>query len=143
MTIEKAIEVIDGRYLRMSMVADYEECRENNEAISMAIAALRAQQEAENAKLNENPCKAMQWISVKDRLPDLDENFIFDNRTVISFCGGYVMPIIYEKTVEGTADGRGKSAYIWRMIREGEIFDHPEMITHWMPLPEAPDTDKK
>lgn len=123
MTIEQAIEVLDGRYLRMSMVADYEECLENNEAISMAIAALRAQQEqeAENEMLNEKPCKAMQWISVKDRLPDEGGSYI----------------------VHSGASGKVFTAHYWPRDRRWSGRGINLNVTHWMPLPAEPDTNKK
>lgn len=41
MTENEAIEVLEERYLTMSMCGDIEQCKINNQAISMAITALK------------------------------------------------------------------------------------------------------
>lgn len=52
MKIDEAIERLEGRYMNVSMCGTSEEAKAENEAINMAIAALRAQQKAEkNAPL--------------------------------------------------------------------------------------------
>jgi hypothetical protein len=62
----------------------------------------------------------MQWISVKDRLPEVDEVYIGSD-------GTYVFPIYY------LAKSTFRNGSLWSW--EGESY--PE-VTHWMPLPEPP-----
>lgn len=45
MTIEEAIERLEGRRMTMSMIGSVEECKKENEAIEMAVSALLAQSE--------------------------------------------------------------------------------------------------
>lgn len=60
MTIEEAIERLEGRYMNVSMCGTSEKAMVENEAINMAITALRAQQEAEkNEPLTLEELKAM------------------------------------------------------------------------------------
>lgn len=73
-----------------------------------------------------------EWISVKDRLPELP----FDgwNSRVVICCekDGHVSPMYYERVAV-----RGKSITRWRYIWN-RIYDRGA-ITHWMPLPEPPE----
>lgn len=41
MTIEEAIERLEGRRMTMSMIGSVEECKKENEAIEMAVSALK------------------------------------------------------------------------------------------------------
>ena len=79
----------------------------------------------------------MEWISVKDRLPDVDKTESkFESVTVIAFVPkDRVRPMLYER-----AYVRGKTVRRWKWIWY-RLYDGDE-ITHWMPLPEPPKENK-
>lgn len=85
----------------------------HQEACAMAIAALRAQQDQESKPLNG-------WISVKDRLPRCGDKVIITDGVFVS---------------EAFLSIRHK----W--VRDGFDWIASE-ITHWMPMPEPPRTEK-
>ena len=76
----------------------------------------------------------MEWISVKDRLPDVDKTESqFETTTVIAVTSNdRVRPMLYER-----AYVRGKTVRRWKWIWD-RLYDGDE-ITLWMPLPEPPD----
>ena len=94
------------------------------EALDMAISALR-QRDVTDTNVGK-------WISVKDRLPD---------------CMGEVLVIVSGKPHENiTLDGAYEIAEYDPV--EGWILEMwPEwcsgVVTHWMPLPEPPEEEKK
>lgn len=71
----------------------------------------------------------MEWISVKDRLPKLES---LGEVCVLTYDGYSVKPLIYERALV-----RGKEVYRWRWMWDRIHDGNP--ITHWMPLPEAPE----
>ena len=73
------------------------------------------------------------WIPVSEKLPELRDTWWC--RTVIVCARGYVRPMIYERD-----SVRGKTVERWKWMW-GRIYDEPEAITHWMPLPEAPEVE--
>ena len=78
----------------------------------------------------------MEWISVSDRLPNVDKTTSnYEKIGVIAYCKGWSKPQyrIYERTLV-----RGKKVYRWKYHWD-RISD--ENITHWMPLPEPPKED--
>ena len=90
----------------------------HQEACAMAIAALRAQQDQESKPLNG-------WISVKDRLPE-------KNQAVLGWYkdnpfAGYTYGVV-------SWNGRG-----WVFVYAQRYVTN---VTHWMPLPKAPETKK-
>lgn len=67
----------------------------------------------------------MEWISVKDRLPDRDGNYL------CCFQTGYIYTEMY--------DNNGFYDYEPEFIStEYEKIYHNNIVTHWMPLPEPP-----
>ena len=67
----------------------------------------------------------MNWISVKDRLPEIKKKILL---------------LTDEGVIEGSLNGIGKGwNFLWLKAHGcgccGE--DNPE-VTHWMPLPESP-----
>ena len=70
---------------------------------------------------------AQQWISVKDRLPDIYQ------RVLILIRGR-----IFISSIEEEYGGEYRDGVI--RFWDGD-WDWPE-VTHWMPLPEAPKEDK-
>lgn len=75
-----------------------------------------------------------EWISVKDRLPDVDtcpEKF-YERAHVNVYNGEYVLPAIYERINYPEQKLKYRWKYCW-----GRTYDGPP-ITHWMPLPEPP-----
>lgn len=73
-----------------------------------------------------------QWISVKDRLPDVNRTGSgYEEITVIATDGERVRPMIYERAcVRDKTKCRWK--WIWDRIYKGKP------IVAWMPLPEPP-----
>ena len=73
-----------------------------------------------------------QWISVKDRLPDVNRTGSgYEEITVIATDGESVRPMIYER-----ACIRGKTKYRWKWIWD-RIYEGKPIVA-WMPLPEPP-----
>lgn len=70
----------------------------------------------------------MNWISVKDRLPELTEQFEDDN-----MCFYYS-----EKVLIFHKGGRIDVGYLCEAGWANDCFDEIKGITHWMPLPEPP-----
>ena len=75
------------------------------------------------------------WIPVSEGPPELP-NSSRCQRTVIICARGNVRPMIYERDVV-----RGKTVERWKWMWD-RIYDAPEAITHWMPLPEPPEVEK-
>ena len=74
----------------------------------------------------------MGWISVKDRLPDVNKTKSgYEKVYVIGATERKVRVMIYER-----ACVRGKTVFRWKWVFD-RIYDGDE-ITHWMPLPELP-----
>ena len=72
------------------------------------------------------------WISVKDRLPNVDKSKLpYEQIDVIATNGHSVFPLIYERTRV-----RNKVVYRWKYCW-GVLYKSPaRAITHWRPLPE-------
>jgi len=64
----------------------------------------------------------MKWISVKERLPEMDEWVLIDGPEVC-------------KRIDPPSSN-WKEGYAWKRIHES--FYSPDDVTHWMPLPEPP-----
>lgn len=80
---------------------------------------------ADNISRNMVLCE---WISVRDRLPKLpDRNYC--SVYVIARGENFVLPMHYERVLK-----RGQRVERWCWAW-GRIYDEPQSITHWMPLP--------
>lgn len=64
----------------------------------------------------------MNWISVKDRLPD-------DDREVLAFDGEYVFIAHFE--------GDGWVVYV--QAEDDCLYQQSVKVSHWIPLPEPPE----
>lgn len=69
---------------------------------------------------------AQQWISVKDRLPEMYEWVLIDGPEVC-------------KRIEPPSSN-WKEQYAWETNHDS--FYSPNDVTHWMPLPEPPKEEK-
>lgn len=74
------------------------------------------------------------WVPCSERLPDLPKRDRCQ-RTVIVCAKGNVRAMIYEREIV-----RGKTVERWKWMWDG-IYDNPDSITHWMPLPEPPEEE--
>lgn len=72
------------------------------------------------------------WIPCSERLPELPDGK-WCERAVIVCAGDRVMPMVYARSIV-----RGKAVERWKWVWD-QIYDSPQAITHWMPLPGAPD----
>lgn len=92
--------------------------------------------------------KQSEWISVEDRLPDTDNenSHTFDVLVYIPKREGcrqhgiYLGKLRYTKASDGSDNfwGIPTEASEWT-VWAWSYFEHP-VVTHWMPLPEAPKT---
>lgn len=107
MTREEAIAYFESR-------RNYNPRDGDPEAERLALAALRAQQEQESKPMNE-------WISVEDRLPEKDGNYL------VTACdeGCSAREGIWHSTVVVVAEYY-KGSWTWYNV------------THWQPMPEPP-----
>ena len=110
------------------------------EAHRVAISALRQQEHFRDLTKKVEP----QWISVKDRLPEMGEHYQSEDVLVC---------IDYRPDDPGTTEdtyvsidhvafncfGQGEFSCERDDPRDGE--PSPYFVTHWMPLPEPPDDD--
>lgn len=90
--------------------------------------------EEQAEKIKELEANVPRWIPCSERVPELP-NGRRCNRAVIVCVRGHVMPLIYERSIV-----RGKTVERWKWMWD-RIYDDPESITHWMPLPEAPEVE--
>ena len=97
-------------------------------ALDMAISALRAQP----AKDTDVPTN--RWISVEDRLPEKDENYI------VTACdeGCSAGEGIWYSTVVVVAEYYKGS---WTWYDGGHEYSLDGIVTHWMPMPEPPNNE--
>ena len=72
-----------------------------------------------------------QWISVKDRLPDVADKYI------VTACDEWCShgEGIWYDTVVVVAEYSGGC---WNWNDNGTDYDIDDLVTHWMPLPEPP-----
>jgi hypothetical protein len=69
----------------------------------------------------------MEWISVKDKLPEIDESVLVTDGTEVT-TGGY-----------GHAVYRRQNKKCWYMDnKDWDGMPAKRDITHWMPIPEPP-----
>ena len=103
------------------------------------LAGYKAAQDqlADAGKVMNSPDKPDGWISVKERLPEINEKVlvIFRNRIALA--------AIEEKEDEFTKQGKFT---VWKCLKlhKDDIYEcYPwNDITHWMPLHEAPKEEK-
>lgn len=76
-----------------------------------------------------------EWISVKDRLPELPNGEGWKTRMVIAADNrNCVAPMIYERAIIRRKPVE-RWKYYWDRIADVEV-------THWMPLPEPPEDNR-
>lgn len=101
------------------------EIQDRREYIEFAAANVIERLTAENAALRE---KVPQWISVEDRLPEAWKNE--EDNTLINY-------MIYSPYFGVDIGNYNKEAGTWLCMAL------PCTVTHWMPLPEAPEGGDK
>ena len=86
-------------------------------------------------KGEDHTCAPCKWISVKDRLPEEDENYI------VTACdeGCSAGEGIWYSTVVVVAEYYKGS---WTWYDGGSEYSLEGIVTHWMPLPEPPEMEK-
>ena len=84
--------------------------------------------------LEEDAVSVPQWISVKDRLPDVAGMYI------VTACDEWCShgEGIWYGTVVVVAEYSGGC---WNWNDNGTDYDIDDLVTHWMPLPEPPKGD--
>lgn len=75
------------------------------------------------------------WIPCSERMPDLRDGE-WACRTVIVCVRGHAFPLNYEREKV-----RGKTVERWKWTWN-RIYEKPDSITHWMPLPEPPEEER-
>lgn len=119
MTREEVIEILE--YIHDLLHEErYKEFEESDvPALRMAIAALREQP---------------RWISVEERLPDLELVAVRTNSKDLIPC----LAVIKNQLAE---NGR----FVGKVWYDGDgfmsVLGEPEVVTYWMPLPEPPKED--
>lgn len=154
MTREEAAKILEKQFDESCGDYRYQNKDKLNyeDALWLAIAALREQREGK-----------MEWINVKDRLPECEkEVLIWCNRNDYRF----VCPAIYEDGTMLTQD----STWNWyeidcygtysednddyfvpqgwwenRQFTPDDVYNNPVdcEVTHWMPMPEPPKEEKQ
>lgn len=106
------------------------------EYIERDAAVMRLMQDGCSAKniqsIMELPAVSVpQWISVKDRLPDVADKYI------VTACDEWCShgEGIWYDTVVVVAEYSGGC---WNWNDNGTDYDIDDLVTHWMPLPEPP-----
>ena len=128
MTTEQAINEI--------VSSGYGQAQCHKETMCMAVDALRAQQERENR----NP----QWISVKDGLPENEEDDVLIYCRETEHYGLHKEKRkVYHAIYKGAYDGdRWYTSWCYgcKYIEDVNVEwpDEEISVTHWMPLPEPP-----
>ena len=140
MTIKEAIEYWEGLYKTFSSQIEKEEncfgrmhLQTTVDALDIAISALCAQQE--------NPFGG--WISVKDKLPEDDQEVILCTRETETYGKHREKKKIYKNIYIGYFDGYEwltsychGCEYIFKM---NEKYPNETIeVTHWMPMPWPP-----
>ena len=77
-----------------------------------------------------------QWISVKERLPEQDGNYLVSVKLSYGSCPWYVCIAAYRHV-------HPDSFGCFGIIKEKEKQMYRGAVTHWMPLPEPPKEETK
>lgn len=68
-----------------------------------------------------------EWISVKDRLPEGEEDVLVHLTSKELVVGAFMTALIHDER-------------FWVLSRGGDFYACPQFgVTHWMPLPEPPE----
>ena len=82
-----------------------------------------------------NGVMVQEWISVKDRLPDKDGCYIVTACDEGCSCGDGIW---YDTVVIEAEHYKGE----WSWNENGTEYDITDLVTHWMPMPLAPEVKK-
>jgi len=78
------------------------------------------------------------WISVKDRLPDLHDEVWEDGETTIHYQASDPCLCVFntnEQIVAACEIDNDQDGAIWVSVFDGNVL---QTVTHWMPLPTLP-----
>ena len=109
--------------------------RYENESYYWAKHAFLAGYQAAKDQLADGGKVMHQWISVKERLPEIPDNN-YSNRVLLFRADGFIVIARIEKCV------RFVRPLEQALIVETDNGDPIEEFTHWMPLPEPPKEEK-
>lgn len=123
MTNAEAIDILRQKYRTVSQCLTADECRENNEAIRLAIAALERDE----------------WISVEEKLPEESGAYLVYLQAPLNFgdersdwC--YVTEMHFDKgQTMWQGNNESYNAILSAVDKEDEYF-----VSHYRPLPEPP-----
>ena len=124
MTREEAISWLKKIKVKYIHGGDEEFDAKRKEALGMAIAALREQDELES-KLR--ALESSDWISVEERLPE-------DEGKVLAYYG-------FDRNGNGNLSGMFIGTLVYYCFDNRPSWQHADLslvVTHWMPLPEPP-----
>ena len=85
-----------------------------------------------------------EWISVKERLPEMHSEIAeVDGEKWTFMRSDFVLVFVPESPCEGCVfvghTGVDKNGLVWVKDDGCDLSDMPELVTHWMPIPELPE----
>lgn len=89
----------------------------------------------------------MEWISVKDRLPDAEQDVLLFTETIETYGKHNEKKTMYHNIYYGYCDsGKWLTSYCHgceyiEKMNEEYPYEHIR-VTHWMPLPEPPEMEE-
>ena len=125
---EKLVEIMEDLGCNDEYCKDCEFCNDIDGCV-------HRQKEIIADRLIANGVTVQEWISVKDRLPDKDGCYIVTACDEGCSCGDGIW---YDTVVIEAEHYKGE----WSWNENGTEYDITDLVTHWMPMPLAPEVKK-